>query len=596
LTFDTTSNDKYIFVKKMTFLIMNYELIIQQNNNRNFMKIVKSLYRLVTLLAVILFYAFPLKAQVTIGSQDAPRKFSILELVSNESGLRLPQLSTIERDNLKLDELTDPDIVQAAEGLLIYNIDTGCLEFWNGSKWISLCLSVTPTLTVYPLDLSFDATGEPSQSVTVTTNASGGWVITSKPDWITTTLDDITGDLFYVKAISNESGALRTGHITITAGTLTKNISIVQFDLTSDLGDGSEIAPYLICTPEQLDAIRKEPNACYLLCQNIDLTDYLAPDGEGYKKWGINGWLPIGDASTSFSGSIDGAGYTISGLRIQRSVTNNLGLFGVVNNGQIKNLAVNLTNNITGGTGTYVGGLAGLVTGSRSVISNCSVTGTGTVSGSSYIGGIAGGIHGGAGITGSFASVAISGSNSTGGLVGLVGQNGNGSGSLTNCYAKGNVTGGGSNIGGLVGQLYNGSLTNCYAAGAVYGTGTGNNDVVGGIVGRIGTVGSRVTYCVALNSSVSAAYGTDVGRVVGIVRDPANISNCWAFSGMTITDGSGNPVNTGGGEHYNSQGATIPAGSETLSEWWTTAPLSGPGWDDIIWNFEDGQQPILSWQ
>ena len=109
---------------------------------------------------LLLFFTSPLKAQVTIGSQDPPQPFSILELTTKikQGGLRLPLLSTVERDNLNLKDLVDPE-ANAAEGLVIFNTTTNCLEFWNGTKWISKCSDAMPdcSSTVFPvLNASYD--------------------------------------------------------------------------------------------------------------------------------------------------------------------------------------------------------------------------------------------------------------------------------------------------------------------------------------------------------------------------------------------------------------------------------------------------------
>ena len=76
-----------------------------------------------------------LQAQVTIGSEDLPKDFSVIELISNNSGLRLPQLSIEDHNSLNFETLKPAN----AEGLVIYNTDEHCLEFWNGSEWISMC-------------------------------------------------------------------------------------------------------------------------------------------------------------------------------------------------------------------------------------------------------------------------------------------------------------------------------------------------------------------------------------------------------------------------------------------------------------------------
>jgi len=100
---------------------------------------------------LLLFFASPVKAQVTIGKDTIPHKFSILELRTDQvdGGLRLPQLKTTEREALN-SQLTGND---AAKGLVVFDTDLNCLEFWNGTDWVSMCSDVLPdcSATVYPL-------------------------------------------------------------------------------------------------------------------------------------------------------------------------------------------------------------------------------------------------------------------------------------------------------------------------------------------------------------------------------------------------------------------------------------------------------------
>ncbi|MCL1934737.1 MAG: hypothetical protein FWF53_13105 [Candidatus Azobacteroides sp.] len=88
--------------------------------------------------------AISMNAQVTIGETTEPQSFSILELRSKDRGLRLPQLTTEQRDAIA-------DLKNNAEavGLHIYNTDTNCEEYWNGNEWISLCqASSNPEVTI----------------------------------------------------------------------------------------------------------------------------------------------------------------------------------------------------------------------------------------------------------------------------------------------------------------------------------------------------------------------------------------------------------------------------------------------------------------
>lgn len=100
------------------------------------------------------------QGQVTIGAGEEPKKFSALEIVSNSSGgLRLPHLNANERDALSTTSefqteanrgtsTTNPGL---ALGLTIYNTNTNCIEYWDGYKWVSLCLGTADiTLSDYP--------------------------------------------------------------------------------------------------------------------------------------------------------------------------------------------------------------------------------------------------------------------------------------------------------------------------------------------------------------------------------------------------------------------------------------------------------------
>jgi len=59
-------------------------------------------------------------------------------------GTRIPQITTEQRNNISASDAGN------AKGQAIYNIDNDCLEYWNGIKWVSLCLgkaNIALTLT-----------------------------------------------------------------------------------------------------------------------------------------------------------------------------------------------------------------------------------------------------------------------------------------------------------------------------------------------------------------------------------------------------------------------------------------------------------------
>ena len=93
--------------------------------------------RFILTLASLLAGIWCVNAQVVIGSNDEPQQFAVLELISKgNSGLRLPQLTTSQRDIMTATAQFAAVETTTARGLLIFNMSKNCVEFWNGSKWI----------------------------------------------------------------------------------------------------------------------------------------------------------------------------------------------------------------------------------------------------------------------------------------------------------------------------------------------------------------------------------------------------------------------------------------------------------------------------
>ena len=183
-----------------------------------------------TILVTILFFTLPMEAQVNIGSSNSPESFSVLELntMLKDRGLRLPQLTTKEREDSITPKLASNPA--GAKGLVIYNTTIQCLEFWNGTSWISLCSSVLPVLEVNPENLVFEYDEITGKRVTVTTDISG-WTteITYNQGTGWLTISSVTGTSFVVAPNSTNSGsAPRTATITVTAGYLTEMVTVTQ--------------------------------------------------------------------------------------------------------------------------------------------------------------------------------------------------------------------------------------------------------------------------------------------------------------------------------------------------------------------------------
>ena len=150
-------------------------------------------------------------------------------------------------------------------------------------------------------------------------------------------------------------------------------------------------------------------------------------------------WTPIGTESRPYTGTFNGGGHTITGLKIDQSGTDYVGLIGRLGSGgTVKDVTLTKAS-VTGGN--YVGGIAGQNDGT---VENCSVNGTVTGKGFTDTGGIAGSNYG----------------------------------TISGCSAEGTVTGS-VNVGGIAGGSYLGvTIEGCHSTAAVSGSST-----VGGVVG-----------------------------------------------------------------------------------------------------------------
>ena len=234
---------------------------------------------------------------------------------------------------------------------------------------------------------------------------------------------------------------------------------------------------------------------------------------------GQSNWTRIGNSS--FTGSYNGGGHTITGLTIDTTASEQ-GMFRYIGSvGKVENLGL-IGINIKS-TSTDIGGIVGI---SFGTIQNCYVTGS---------------------VTG--------GNGRVGGIVGTIQ-----SGAIQNCYVAGSVTGAAGQIGGIAGRIEDssGTIRNCYVTGSIYGT----TSYVGGIVGI--NYGS-VLNCVALNQSVDAM--SNIGRVG---YNNATLNNNYAWSDMTLR-ANGSPMSPTGTTRSGIGGESITAAQAKDNSWWTTA-------------------------
>ena len=84
----------------------------------------------VLLCAAFIAASFTSIAQVGVGT-TIPDDSAALDITSTTAGLLPPRMTTANRNLINSGA--------PAEGLTIYNTDVKCLEFWNGSAWVSSC-------------------------------------------------------------------------------------------------------------------------------------------------------------------------------------------------------------------------------------------------------------------------------------------------------------------------------------------------------------------------------------------------------------------------------------------------------------------------
>lgn len=353
-------------------------------------------------------------------------------------------------------------------------------------------------------------------------------------------------------------------------------------------GIGTLNDPYHVGTADELDNVRYHADKHFIQIANIDLSGY---DADG------SGWMPIGNYSTSFTGSYNGNEYIISNLFIDRGTANYIGLFGITASGsRIENVELRDIDV----TGHNI--VSGLVADNGGTIEYCSTTGS--VYGNVDVGGIAGWNDPGATITGSHSTASIEGTSGTSGNIGgLVGRN---YGTIAESYAAGSVTGH-NYVGGLAGTNVSseseGVISKCFATGEV----TGDNDV-GGLVGSLSSGSISDSYASAAVSGVNyigglvgAGYGDTIDNcfATGQVSVTAKIPSVYKGGlmgyngGVTVSNSFYDKETTGQSDNT---GKGTP---KTTIEMKTKTTFTDAGWDftpDGIWAIDDGNSyPTLMW-
>ncbi len=217
---------------------------------------------------------------------------------------------------------------------------------------------------------------------------------------------------------------------------------------------------YLIKNANEMQLLHKYPNAHFKLAGNIDMNGVL--------------WNPV----TTFSGTLDGRGYIISGLTINRSTQAYVGLFGeVTSNSKISNITFKDANVIGE---NYTGVLAGTLYGN---VNNVIITNS-NVNGKFHTGGIAGAHQ---------------------------------EGTISKCRVDIGVLDGTSEVGGVVGTLNSGTVKEVKATvEKIYAT-----SEVGGLVGKINP--STATYVQSCACETNLSATSNIGGLVGAIENLSSL-------------------------------------------------------------------------
>jgi hypothetical protein len=274
-------------------------------------------------------------------------------------------------------------------------------------------------------------------------------------------------------------------------------------------GDGSVGDPYQLATLENL----------YWLSQNSDKWDSnfvqtADIDASASEFWdGGQGFSPLGNADTPFSGSYEGLDFTISGLYIDRQELNDVGLFGVTSGATITEVRI-WDATIYGNSNTAI--LVGSAEDASSLSDNIVF---GTVSGNNSVAGLVGYLNN-SNLSYSVSYASISGNYYTGSVIGQSFAS-----TISQCAAYGFISGN-QYCGGFAGYMIDNShVTNCYSQANVYA----QNNSVGGFAGQIGFffgLETTITNCYSSGSVTSATGTSSIAGFVGRTRN-TTLTDCY---------------------------------------------------------------------
>jgi len=374
-----------------------------------------------------------------------------------------------------------------------------------------------------------------------------------------------------------------------------------------------------------LAAVRCNLASNHTLMNDLDSTtagywELTSPTANGGK-----GWQPIGTDDDPFTGTLDGQGFEIRDLFVNRPADESfVGLFGYVGEGGVVGNIGMANTTVTGDV--FVGGLVGVNLGT---VSNS--YSAGSVSGYDVVGGLVALNYGNMSYCHCTGSVTGTGSVSeVGGIGGLVGMN---CGNISYCHSTGSVTGV-SPAGGLVGVAYFGYVRDSYSTASVSGqdgvgglagvNGLGtvsNSYAMGSATGNLGVgglMGANVWGTVIDSYSTGTVTGNEkVGGLAGFNANNGTVRNSYCTGSVTgnelvgglLGDNTGNVTDSFWDTETSGQSTSAGGTGKNTTEMQDIITFSVVAWNIVevtnseernpayTWNIVDHETyPFLSWQ
>ena len=339
----------------------------------------------------------------------------------------------------------------------------------------------------------------------------------------------------------------------------TSNITIAS--TSDDLAQGAsktftitvEAVNHTISTPEDLDKLRYDMTGDYVLANDIDMT------GRSFVPFGIVNNTTAG----KFTGTFDGKGHTIKGLKYDVSDKGEVGLFSQTDNATIKNLII---ENAYFKGNANVGGIVGQMY--RTTITDCAVLNS-YIEGRDHVGAIAGEI----------AETQVDGN--------WVG------GTITNCFSDARIKTREFQAGGMLGTIHCGTVEKNLFTGTVEGR---EGDNANGMVSLVdkNDAASLIQYNVVAAAHI---YGK-IGRVVSNNRLGSGDKGKTTLNFVSANTWVGSKAENATMEKHTApndyNGADIPVNELRTQQFYTNTL----GWDfDNHWTFlpnaEGKMYPVL---